>query len=214
MKAKLLGFVTALMILAIAGSTVTASAQTKVTTPVKAAPPAQTQAQAPAKTTTPAKAPAAALAGGTEKMMGPSIVGTYRLVSRKLANGKTLTAPDIQGMQTFTKTYRNFNVAWHDDAGKRFSYSVISEYQLTDKEYSETRLYSLMNDEIGVMPGMKAGAGPQYTMTSETKTAPVKMENGHLKFRLPFDPPEVDIAAGKFTATLPDGSVDTWEKVR
>jgi hypothetical protein len=210
MKATLLGIVTALMIVAIAGSGVTASAQTKVTTPVKAAPPAQ----APAKINPPAKAPAVTPAGAPEKMMGPSIAGTYRLVSRKLADGKTLTAPDIQGMQTFTKTYRNFNVVWHDDAGKRFSYSVISEYQLTDKEYSETRLYSLVNDEIGVMPGMKAGAGPQYTMTSETKTAPVKMENGHLKFKLPFDPPDVDIANGKLTATLPDGSVDTWEKVR
>jgi hypothetical protein len=81
MKAKLLGFVAALMIVAIAGFGVTASAQTKVTPPVKGAPPAQ--AQAPAKINPPAKAPAAAPPGGAEKMMGPGVVSVIVVRPRR-----------------------------------------------------------------------------------------------------------------------------------
>ncbi len=161
----------------------------------------------------PAKKLAANAPAGT-KMLERSIQGTYKLVSRKLPDGKMLMPPDIEGLQTFTKDFRNFNIGWRTPEGKRFSYSVISQYTLNNKEYSETLLYSLKNDEIGLMPGAKGGAGPQYTMTSETKTAPVTDDNGHLKFKMPFDPPNIDITNGAFTATMPDGSVDTWEKVQ
>ena len=71
-----------------------------------------------------------------------------------------------------------------------------------------------MNDDLGMMPGSKPGAGPQYVLTSQTKTSPVTMDNGKIELKLPFDPPNVVIEGNKLTATLPDGSVDSWEKVR
>jgi hypothetical protein len=143
-----------------------------------------------------------------------SIEGTYKLMSRKLADGKVLTPPDVQGLQTFTKTYRNFNVGWTDGTGKHFSYSVISNYKLTDKEYSETILYSVMNDEIGIMPGSTPGSGPKYVMTPDTKTSPVKLEGTRCEFKLPFDPPVAVFDGSKLTATLEGSFVDSWEKIR
>jgi hypothetical protein len=193
MKRRLLGFLAVALIIAVTNLGMVAYAQQK--------------APAPAKPTSPMK-PAMHMGMGA-----PGIEGTYRWVSRKLPDGKMLMPPQIEGLQTFTKNYRNFNVAWQNPDGKHFSYSVVSQYKLTPTEYSETRLYSLMNDEIGVMPGTKGDAGPQYAMTSETRTAPVKESEGKIEMKLPFDPPSVVVGGGKFIATMPDGSVDTWEKV-
>jgi hypothetical protein len=149
-----------------------------------------------------------------KKTMAPSIVGTWKLVSRKLPDGTTLTPPSVQGLQTFTRTMRNFNVEWADKSGKHFSYSVISNYKLTDSEYSETLQYSCMNDEIGIMKDKPAGGGPTYVTSSETKTAPVTLDGTKIKFHLPFDPPEVVFDGNTMTGTLEGGFVDTWERMR
>jgi hypothetical protein len=192
MKTRRLRIVVAPLLVAIIATTLTAFAQEKAATPAKPAP--------PAKPATPMM------------MMRHSIEGTYKLISRKLPDGKTMMPPDIQGLQTFTRDYRNFNIVWADASGKHFSYSVISSYRLTDKDYTETLLYSCMNDEIGMIPGGKPGLN--YVLKGESKTEPVKTEDGKLEFKLPFDPPNVVIEGNKMTATLPDGSVDNWEKVR
>ncbi len=192
MKGRFSGLVMTLMALAFAMLTLTAFAQEKM----------------PA---TPAK-PAAPVAPA--KLHMPSIEGTYKLVSHALPGGKTMAPPEIQGLQTFTKNYRNFNVAWPDSSGKHFSYSIISMYKLTNDEYSETRMYSMMNDEIGIVPGKNPGSGPVYMMVPETKSSPVKVEGNKVAFHPPFDPPNVVFEGNRMTATLEGGFVDTWEKVR
>jgi hypothetical protein len=142
-----------------------------------------------------------------EGMKAPSVTGTYKLISRKLPDGKMITPPDIQGLQTYTKNYRNFNVAWTDSTGKHFSYSVVSTYKLTGAEYSETILFSLMNDEIGGKPAA-------YTMKGETKTVPVKMEGSKMEFKLPFDPVTATFDGSKMMGIADGMFTDTWEKVQ
>src|SRR5206468_12254473 len=61
----------------------------------------------------------------------PSIEGTYKLVSRELPNGTKQGPPDVLGLLTYTKEYRNFNVYWKDASGKSFSVSYIAKYKLT-----------------------------------------------------------------------------------
>lgn len=150
------------------------------------------------------------LVGGLSAQEGkkaPSIEGTYKLVSRKLPDGKMLGVPDVMGLQTFTKTYRNFNVVWKDTAGKFFSYSVGSTYKLTAADYTETILFSIMNDEIGGKP-------INYTLTGPTKTVPVKIKGGRIDFKMPFDPPAISFEGNSLTATAEGVFVDKWEKVK
>lgn len=143
----------------------------------------------------------------------PSIAGTYQLTKRTLADGKVLSPPAIHGMFTLTSSQRNFNVGWQDPSGKHFSYSVISNYKLTNKEYSETVLFSVSNDEIGLMPGSKPGTGPVYVVNGETKTVPVKIEGTKIGFQPPMDSPYLVYDGNKMTATIEGTLVDTWEKV-
>ena len=140
-------------------------------------------------------------------MKAPSIEGTYMLISRKLPDGTTLTPPNIMGLQTFTKKYRNFNVFWKDNSGKVFSYSVASTYKLTGREYTETLMFGIMNDQIG-------GKQIDYNLSGETKTAPVKMDGRKIEVKLPFDPPSVVFDGNKLTATAEGMFVDYWEKVK
>jgi hypothetical protein len=140
-------------------------------------------------------------------MKAPSIEGTYKLISRKLPDGTTLTPPNIMGLQTFTKGYRNFNVFWKDNTGKVFSYSVASTYKLTSNEYTETLMFGIMNDQIG-------GKQIDYNLSGETKTAPVKMEGKKIEVKLPFDPPSVVFDGNKLTATAEGMFTDYWEKVK
>jgi hypothetical protein len=140
-------------------------------------------------------------------MKAPSIEGTYKLISRKLPDGTTLTPPNIMGLQTFTKGYRNFNVFWKDNSGKVFSYSVASTYKLTGSGYTETLMFGIMNDQIG-------GKKIDYNLSGETKTAPVKMDGRKIEVKLPFDPPSVVFDGNKLTATAEGMFVDYWEKVK
>lgn len=137
----------------------------------------------------------------------PSIEGTYKLVSRKLSDGKMLTGRDIIGLITFTKTHRNFNIGWKDSTGKYWSYSVVSTYRLTSTEYTETILLGITNDEID-------GKGITYTMTGSPQTVPVNMDGGRIEFRMPFDPVSAVFDGDKFTATNEGMFVDSWEKVK
>jgi hypothetical protein len=136
----------------------------------------------------------------------PNIEGTYQLVSRKLPDGTTFAPPDIIGLLTYTKSHRNFNIIWKDAKGKFFSYSVVSTYKLTPSEYSETILFSILNDQIG-------GKDIVYDLSRPTQTVPVKVEGGRLQFKLPFDPPAVIFEGDKMTATAEGRFVDVWEKV-
>jgi hypothetical protein len=143
----------------------------------------------------------------TQVAQAPSIEGTYKLISRKLPDGKMQGPSDVMGLLTFTKNYRNFNVIWKDAKGKFFSISIVSTYKLTATEYSETNLFYIINDQIG-------GKETVYDITGQTGTSPVTVENGSVKFKLPlFKEPSVVFEGNKFTATTSD-FVDTWEKVQ
>src|SRR5262249_22491698 len=136
----------------------------------------------------------------------PSIEGTYQLVSRKLPDGTVLKPPDIMGLFTYTKTHRNFNIVLKDATGKFFSSSRVSTYKLTATEYSETLLFSILNDQIG-------GKDIVYDLSGKTQSVPVKMEGGHIQFKPPFDRPSLVFEGSKITATLEGEFVDVWEKV-
>jgi len=136
----------------------------------------------------------------------PSIEGTYKLISRKLPDGTMLRPPDIMGLFTYTKTHRNFNIVQKDATGKFRSFSVVSTYKLTATEYSETLLFSILNDQIG-------GKEIVYDLSGKTQSVPVKMEGGRIQFKPPFDPPSLVFEGNKITATL-EGRVDVWEKVQ
>ena len=136
----------------------------------------------------------------------PSIEGTYQLISRKLPDGTVLKPPDIMGLLTYTKTHRNFNIVIKDATGKFYSYSLVSTYTLTPTEYSETRLFSILNDQVG-------GKDIVYDLSGKTQSVPVKMEGGRIEFKPPFDPPVLVFEGSKMTATLDGGFVDVWETV-
>jgi len=136
----------------------------------------------------------------------PSITGTYQFVSRTLPDGTVIKPPIANGIQTFTKDERNFNVMWTDKNGKHFSYSVYSTYKLTDKDYTEHIIFGIMNDEI-------SGKGLTYT-TDQTKTVPVTYDGNKLDFKLPFDPPAVTFEGNKMIATAKGMFTDTWEKIK
>ena len=136
----------------------------------------------------------------------PSIEGTYKLVSRTLPDGTKMTSPDIIGLLTFTKTHRNFNIAWKQPDGKKFSLSIISTYKLTGKDYSETHLYVMQNDEI-------TGKGLTYDFTSCLATVPITMSGGSIAIKLPFDPATVTFSGNKITGVAESMFTDIWEKI-
>jgi hypothetical protein len=92
------------------------------------------------------------------------------------------------------------------ECGKFFSYSLVSTYTLTATEYSETLLFSILNDQIG-------GKDIVYDLSGKTQSVPVKMDGGRPQFKPPFDRPALVFEGNKITATLDGGLVDVWEKV-
>ena len=143
-----------------------------------------------------------------QSLKSPSIEGTYKLVSRKFSDGKVLGGQEVIGLLTYTKTHRNFNIAWKDSAGKHWSYSVVSTYKLTSTEYAETALLIISNiDEIG-------DKGITYTMTGSTQTVPVKMEGGRIEFKMPFDPVTAVFEGDGFTGIREGVFVDTYTRVK
>jgi hypothetical protein len=136
----------------------------------------------------------------------PNIEGTYKLISRKLSDGTLQGSSDVMGLLTYTKSYRNFNVIWKDAKGKFFSFSYVATYKLAPTEYSETNVFSIINDQIG-------GKEISYNLSSQTGTSPVTVKDGRIQFKLPlFNEPSVVFEGGKLTATGL-GFVDVWEKV-
>lgn len=135
-----------------------------------------------------------------------NIEGTYKLVTRVLSDGTRLKAPDIVGLMTFTKTHRNFNLVWVDKDGKHFSYSVVSTYKLTDKDYTEKIIFSVMNDEI-------SGKGLTYVMSGDSATVPVKETEGKMEIKMPFDPVTIVFENNRFIGTSDGQFTDYWQKI-
>jgi hypothetical protein len=144
---------------------------------------------------------------GTGVAQVPSIEGTYKLVSRKLPDGKVQTPPETIGLMTFTKTHRNMNIIWKEASGKHFSLSQVSTYKLSDGQYSETMLYRVLSDQIG-------GKEIVYDMSEKTQSSPVKTDGGRVQFKFPFEAPTGTFDGQRLTATSPNGLVAVWEKVQ
>ena len=149
----------------------------------------------------------ALLVVATPSLAQPSIEGTYRLVSRTLPDGTVQQAPQAIGLMTMTKTHRNMNIMWRDGAGKRFSLSQVSGYTLSDREYSESLLYQIINDEIG-------GKGLIYNTEQRTMSSPVKIEGRAVQFKFPFEAPTVTFDGDRATATSPSGLRAVWERIQ
>ncbi len=134
------------------------------------------------------------------------IEGTYKLVGRTFVDSTIQTAPEVIGLMTFTKTYRNFNVAWKDADGKEYSLSIISKYTLTDTSYTETKLYSIAYNLMG--------EGTKVDIAQQTATVPVTFDGTKVSFKFPFDPVSAVFEGDKMTANAEMGFVDSWFKVR
>jgi hypothetical protein len=137
----------------------------------------------------------------------PNIEGTYKFISRQLPDGTMLKPPDIMGLWIYSKGDRSFNFIRKDASGKFASLSLVSTYKLTATEYSETLLFSIRNNQID-------GNDIVYDVLEKTRSVPVKMENGRIQFKLPFERPMVMLETNKITATGEGGIVDVWEKVQ
>ena len=147
------------------------------------------------------------LTGAVPNSKGPSIQGTYKLVSRDLSDGTKQLPPDVVGLITYTAKYRNFNIYWKDATGKAVSISNIATYKLTPKEYRETNLYYLMNDE--------GGKGLSYDLSATTASSPVVVKGTRIEMQLPLhNEPKVVYQGNGFTATREGAFVDHWVRVR
>jgi hypothetical protein len=137
----------------------------------------------------------------------PSIEGTYRLVARELPDGTRIVPPDVVGLLTYTKQYRNFNIMWQDADGNRLSISYIARYSLTDTDYSEESVYRMVNDEI-------SGAGITYDLSGTSGSSPVTITDGRVELTLPlYGEPNVAFDGQGVTAWSEGEFMDYWERV-
>ena len=90
--------------------------------------------------------------------------GTWKLVMRKLPDGATQTPPAVQGAATLHNGLRNLVVEGRTPEGKPWSFSLISNYKLSGTEWTETLLFSVLDDG--------SGKAPTYNLAGDTKTAP------------------------------------------
>ena len=140
----------------------------------------------------------------------PSLEGSYRLASRDLPGGSKQVPPAIDGLITYTKGYRNFNIYWKDASGKLFSVSSVATYDLTPKEYREKSIFFLVNDEIG-------GKGVSYDLSGESGASPVTITGMRVEMQLPLHgEPQIAFEGNRVTATGKGAFgtfVDHWQRV-
>ena len=144
--------------------------------------------------------PALLLCASAALAQAPSIEGTYRLVSRTLQDGTVIKPPDVMGLQTYTKSYRNFNILSKDADGQFVSRSIVATYTLTPTEYIETTLFHIF----------VRGQEIRREVSTPPQRSAVTIDAGRIQFRTEQ---RVAVYEGnRFTATSP-ASVDVWEKV-
>jgi hypothetical protein len=133
--------------------------------------------------------------------------GTWRLVSRKLPDGTTVSPPNVMGIGSWLKGYRNLNVLWTGPDGAAFSYSVASTYTFTATEYTETLMYTVFNDPTTGKPAV-------VNLSGETKSVPVKAAGRRVELKLPFDLPAIVVEGDTLMAIAEGVFVDYWERVK
>jgi len=104
------------------------------------------------------------------------------------------------GLQTYTKTHRNFNILSKEADGQFTSRSIVATYTLTPTEYVETTLFHVF----------VRGQEIRREVMAPPQRLSVTVDAGRVQFRT-----EQRLAVyegNRFTATSP-ASVDLWEKV-
>jgi hypothetical protein len=133
--------------------------------------------------------------------------GTYRLEWRKLPDGSVVKPPEVDGLLTFTKDYRNFNVMWKDKTGKIVSISSAARYRMSGDKYTETNIYYMINDSAG-------GKGPEYDLSESSGTGRIKSAGDHMEIKLPLhNEPEAVFEGDEMVAVRKDEFEDHWKKV-
>jgi len=143
-------------------------------------------------------------------MVALNSVGTHRLIRRELADGTVQLPPSVKGMLTYSKEFRNFNVVWQDDHGQFNSECDVARYTLTDKEYSETAEYLILDDPIH-----RKGIGDD--LSHSTAQAPVLYDGTRIRLALPQPFKEalaitVECGGHTLTATTKGQFIDYCEK--
>jgi hypothetical protein len=144
--------------------------------------------------------------GRAEGEAGADIAGTWRLVSREMADPKARPPMNLVGLLTFTAEYRNFHVSWADAQGKRFFRSSVSKYKLTEESYSETCLQSVSCDE-------RDGKGVRYDTATGSAEATRTTEGVEIQLPL-FGEPRLAFRGDRMTATVEGQFTDRWERVK
>jgi hypothetical protein len=144
-------------------------------------------------------------------MGAPSIEGTYEFVRRELPDGTVQHPPAVKGLMTFTRQFRNFSIVWQDEQGRFYSSCYVARYSLTDREYTETSEYLIVNNQID-------GKGIHYDLSNATAASPVVIDGTRIAFALPqaFEkalPVSVEFDGAELKATGKGQFVDYWEKV-
>lgn len=111
-----------------------------------------------------------------------------------------MKSPEVMGLQTYTKTHRNFNILSKDAGGQFTSRSIVATYTLTPTEYVETTLFHVL---------VRGDKVQREIATAPQRTA-VTIEGGRIQFRT--EQRSAVYEGNRFTATSPE-SVDLWEKV-
>lgn len=132
--------------------------------------------------------------------------GSWKLVMRKLPDGTTLVPPAVQGIIMAQNGLWTRVVFWPTPDGKQASVAAVSDRKVSESEWTETLLFSVLDDG--------SGKGPVYNLTPKTASAPISREGGRVTLKLPFDPPSLVIEGDKSTATAPGMFVDYWERIR
>jgi len=147
------------------------------------------------------------LAGLAGAAQAPALRGSYHLVKRTLADGTVIAPPALEGFQTWTREYRNFNVGWTDKDGKHVSISLIARYDMAGGKYCEHPVYWLANN-MGA-PGLSY----DWPKEKATECSAVTTNGQKMTFAIKGEPVVVTIDANGMTATAAGMFTDTWERV-
>jgi len=116
-----------------------------------------------------------------------------------------LKPPDVMGLQTYTKSYRNFNILSKGPDGQFVSRSIVATYTLTPTDYIESTLFHIL----------VRGQEIRREVSTQPERSSVTLDVGRIQIRRSPTNLEQRVSVfegNKFTATSPT-SVDLWEKV-
>jgi hypothetical protein len=139
------------------------------------------------------------LHAGRASAQVPSIEGTYLLVSRTLKNGTIQRPPEVIGVQTYSKKYRQFNIRSKDRDGKMISRSIVAKYTLMPTEYVETPIFHVFTSNQEVR-----------NLSEQPQRSAVTVDAGRITFQL--EQRLTVFEKNGFTATSAT-NVDLWERV-